>query len=59
MSSFDSKIDLKRLISDLEDIDRIMTRDYSTQEAEVIPVDLSASPTIRVIPVLEIGRAHV
>ena len=40
---------------DLEDIDRIMTRDYSnsTQEAEVIPVDLSASPTIRVTPVLD------
>ncbi|MCR4772677.1 MAG: hypothetical protein K5855_10250 [Oscillospiraceae bacterium] len=38
---------------DLEDIDRIMTRDYSAQEAEVIPVDLSASPTIRVIPVLD------
>lgn|GEM_PF-2910079 len=38
---------------DLEDIDRIMKRDYSTQEAEVIPVDLSASPTIRVIPVLD------
>ena len=38
---------------DLEDIDRIMKRDPSAEQAEVIPVDLSAGPTIRVLPVLD------